>query len=78
MCEVGFSTADYKLAIHQLTEQSKLLKNGIEQWSRLAKTAHQDHLSEKLTKAAEKAAEAVTLLEQAFEEVHNHDHIHIS
>lgn len=78
MCDAGFSTADYKLAIHQLTELSRLLKSDTEQWSRLAGTVQQNHLSEKLSKASAKVAEAIVLLEEAFDEVHNHDHAHIS
>ncbi len=78
MCDAGFSTADYKLAIHQLTELSKLLKSNTEQWSRLAATVHQDHLSNRLEAAAAAVAEATVLLESAFDEVHEHDHVHIS
>ncbi len=78
MCDVEFSTADYKLAIHQLTELSKLLKGNTEQWARLAAAVHQDHLSNRLQAAAAAVAEATALLESAFDEVHEHDHVHIS
>ena len=80
MCQAGFNSADYKLAIHQLTEQTKVLKTSSDQWARLANTVHQHELSHKLEDAGAKMAEAITLLEEAMEAAHHHthDHVHIS
>ena len=77
MCQNGFNSADFKLAIHQLAELSKLIKSGSEQWSRLADAQHQHELSKSLEQAGEKMAEVTALLEVAFEHAHNHDHSHI-
>lgn len=80
MCQVGFNSADYKLAIHQLSEQTKVLKTSSEQWARLAGTVHQDTLSHRLEEVGAKMAEAIALLEQAMDDTHHHshDHVHIS
>ncbi|NCO66760.1 MAG: hypothetical protein COW32_06290 [Candidatus Aquicultor secundus] len=77
MCQAGISTADYKLAIHQLTELSKLLKNNTEQWARLAGASHEKLLSGHLEEAAVKVTEITTLLEAAFAAVHDHEHPHV-
>ncbi|MHB8841493.1 MAG: hypothetical protein ACYC56_06860 [Candidatus Aquicultor sp.] len=76
MCQAGINTADYKLAIHQLTELSKLLKGNTEQWARLAGASHEKLLSGRLEEAAVKVTEVTTLLEAAFAAVHDHDHDH--
>lgn len=76
MCQAGINTADYKLAIHQLTELSKLLKGNTEQWARLAGASHEKLLSGRLEEAAVKVAEVTALLETAFTAVHDHDHDH--
>lgn len=76
MCQAGINTADYKLAIHQLTELSKLLKSNTEQWARLAEASHEEHLSGHLEEAAVKTSEVTALLEAAFTAVHDHDHEH--
>lgn len=74
MCQAGINTADYKVAIRQLTEHSKLLQTNAEQWSRLADSAHEHGLSGKLKEAGAKAAEAAALLEAAMEDLHHHHH----
>jgi len=84
MCQAGLNTADYKLAIHQLAEHSKMLKNNADQWARLADSAHEHDLSLKLQEAGVKAAEAASLFEAAMEDLrshghsHSHSHVHIS
>ena len=80
MCQAGLNTADYKLAIHQLAEHSKLLKNNAEQWAKLAEVAHEHDLSHKLQEAGLKAAEVAVLLDAAMEDLrhHSHGHVHIS
>jgi ABC-type Fe3+-citrate transport system substrate-binding protein len=77
MCQAGINTADYKVAIHQLQEIAKLLGNSSEQWARLASSAHQDELSNKLSEAAAKSTEIGKILEAAFEDVHDHTHPHV-
>jgi len=78
MCQTGINTADYKLAIHQLTELGKLLKNNTGQWAKLADAMHEHGLSGKLGEAGDKMTEVISLLEEAFEKVHDHGHVHIS
>lgn len=78
MCQTGINTADYKLAIHQLTELGKLLKNNTEQWSKLAGAMHEHDVSGKLAEAGDKMSEVLSLLEEAFVKVHDHNHVHIS
>jgi hypothetical protein len=82
MCQAGLNTTDFKVAIHQLIEHSKLLNTNAGQWARLADTAHVDGLSSKLKDAGAKAAEATALLEAAMEDLrhhhHDHDHVHIT
>lgn len=77
MCQVGFNSADYKLAIHQLTEQTKVLKTSSEAWARLAGSVNQLHLSQHLLEAGAKMAEAVALLEAAMSDTHHHSHDHV-
>ncbi|HEY3375173.1 MAG TPA: hypothetical protein VGK02_08945 [Candidatus Aquicultor sp.] len=80
MCQNGFNSADYKLAIHQLTEQTKVIKTSSEQWARLSGSVHQDELSAKLGEAGAKLAEAIAMLDAAMDAAHDHghDHVHIS
>jgi hypothetical protein len=77
MCQAGINTADYKVAIHQLQELAKLLGNNSEQWARLAISANQSELAEKLNNAAAKADEIKEVLASAFENVHEHSHNHV-
>ena len=78
MCQTGLNVTDYKLAIHQLAEYARLLKNNAEQWARLAESAHEHDLSHTLQEAGTKAAEATALFESAMEALRNHSHVHIS
>lgn len=82
MCQAGLNTTDFKVAIHQLAEHSRLLNTNAEQWARLADVAHEHELSSKLKDAGAKAAEAAALLEAAMEDLrhhhYGHDHVHIT
>ncbi|MBE0447014.1 MAG: hypothetical protein IBX64_02740 [Actinobacteria bacterium] len=78
MCQTGLNIADYKLAVHQLAEYSRLLKSNADQWARLAESAHEHDLSNKLQEAGAKAAEVTALFESAMEELRYHSHVHIS
>ncbi|HCG99866.1 MAG: hypothetical protein A2074_02180 [Candidatus Aquicultor primus] len=82
MCQAGLNTTDFKVAIYQLIEHSKLLNTNAGQWAKLADVAHVNELSSKLKDAGAKAAEATALLEAALEDLrhhhHDHDHVHIT
>ncbi|MDI6716301.1 MAG: hypothetical protein QME63_05095 [Actinomycetota bacterium] len=78
MCQSGINTADFKLAIYQLIEHSKLLKSSMEQWAMLADSVHEHGLVENLREAESKVAEATALLGKAMDAVHKHSHVQIS
>lgn len=77
MCQAGINSTDYKLAIHQLTEHARLLKNNAEQWAMLADSMHEHELAHRIQDAGSKMTEAILLLEEAIEEVREHNHNHI-